>query len=56
MTQERDPKVIEMASLKAFIMVAVGPGSPDILRVVGHGSENKNSIVHNSNYQKVAIF
>lgn len=35
-----------MASLKAFIMVAVGPESPVTARVVGHGSGNKGGIVH----------
>lgn len=28
----------------------------NILRVVGHGSENKNGIVHNSNYKRSPVF
>lgn len=44
-----------MASLKAFIVVAVGPESPVTARAVGHGSEHKGGIVHNSNYQKASV-
>lgn len=43
-----------MASLKAFIMVAVGPESPVTARVVGHGSGNRWHCAY-SNYQKAPI-
>lgn len=54
MTQEGDPEVIEITSLKAFIVVTAWPQNPrrNMLRVVGHGSENKSDIVHENNYKR----
>ena len=54
MTQEGDPEVMAITSLKAFIIVTAWPQSPrrNMLSVVGPGSENKNVVVHENNYTR----
>lgn len=54
MTQEGDPEVMAITSLKAFIVVTAWPQSPrrNMLSVVGPGSENKNVVVYENNYTR----